>query len=140
MKKTILVALLSIFIFACKKYEEGPMFSLRSKEERLANTWKVKQYFENGVDKTKDFLDEFKNFVMNISKNNTYTLSYDDSYYDDKYSESGTWYFNTGKTSVIFIDDDNCASTWKILKLKEKEFWAEIIEDDMKIEIRLISS
>lgn len=40
--KIILTILLSIIISGCKKYEEGPFLSLRSKNHRIEGNWKVK--------------------------------------------------------------------------------------------------
>ena len=40
------------FITSCKKYPDGPEFSLRTRKERLANTWKVDNYKINGTDFT----------------------------------------------------------------------------------------
>lgn len=135
--RTITVLLfITLIIAACKKYEEGPLFSFRSKEERLSNTWKVKQYFENGVDKTNDFNNVFNGYVMTINKENTYTLSYK-AFGLIPYSEAGSWYFNTNKTSVTFKNNNN-TSTWKILKLMEKELWGEYKDSNKTYEIHLI--
>lgn len=40
--KIILAVLLAIIINGCKKYEEGPFISLRSKNQRIEGNWKVK--------------------------------------------------------------------------------------------------
>ncbi len=51
--KKINLLLLSIFIgsflfVGCKKYEEGPLLSLRSATSRITGTWKVENRFFNG--------------------------------------------------------------------------------------------
>lgn len=136
MRTIIALSLIAMFIVGCKKYEEGPMFSFRSKEERLANTWKVQQWFENGVDSTNDFNNIFNGYVMTINKGNTYTLTYK-AFGLISYSEAGSWYFNTDKTSVTFKHNNN-TSTWKILKLMEKELWGEYTDSNKTYEIHLI--
>lgn len=47
-KLTIYLSLLLIVATTCKKYEEGPAISLRSKENRLYQTWKGKEIYRNG--------------------------------------------------------------------------------------------
>ena len=47
-----------LLIGSCGKYEEGPLISLRSKEQRVANQWKVADAHKYGVDITP----EFKNY------------------------------------------------------------------------------
>ncbi len=137
MKKCVLIIAVSLFLLSCKKYEEGPLFSFRSKTERLSNTWKVQQYFENGVDKTNDFNNIFKDYIMTISKENSYTITYK-AFGIINYSEAGTWYFNTDKTKVTFKNNNNNTSTWKILKLMEKELWSEYIDTNKTIKVHLI--
>lgn len=60
MKRIIYFLLLSIFMFSCSKYEDGPVLSLRSKKERVAAEWEVTEYRFNGLDqfKPQDFEDE----------------------------------------------------------------------------------
>ena len=60
MKKHLitLAALLFLCAPACKKYDEGPALSLRSKKSRIANKWKVDKLFKNGVDSTKYYAAE----------------------------------------------------------------------------------
>ncbi len=137
MKTISALFLLTVIAIGCKKYEEGPIFSLRSKKERLANTWKVAQWLENGVDKTNDFNNIFNGYVMTINKENTYSLTYK-AFGIIPYSESGSWYFNTNKTSVTFKNNNNNTSTWKILKLMEKELWGEFKDSNKVIKVHLI--
>ncbi len=138
MKKIAYLLLIAASMYACKKYEEGPFVSFRSAEERLANTWMVKQYFENGVDKTNDFNNVFKDYTLTISKGNSYTLAYK-VFGLVNYSESGVWNFNSNKTKVTFKNTNNNTSTWTIIKLYEKELWGEYTDSGNKtIELHLI--
>ena len=52
-KITLIISCISII--SCKKYEEGPAFSLMSKKARLSNIWQVNQYLLNGEDKTEAY-------------------------------------------------------------------------------------
>jgi hypothetical protein len=123
---------MSVLFFQCKKYPEGPTISLRSKAERLANSWKVQKLLINNVDSTTAFTNVLKDYTVNITK----TGSYNTSYYvtipvfgNISNTESGTWAFSSDKKNVmltpqsITIGSLPSPSTSQILKLKEKELW-----------------
>ena len=75
MKNTIIYLLLALFaISGCKKYDEGPAISLRSKEARLCKEWKMDKLQLNGVDVTGD--DDYG--VTEYKKDGSVTVSYDD--------------------------------------------------------------
>jgi len=140
MKKitSLSIILIAIIFASCKKYPEGPSISFRSKVERLSNTWHVKQYFENGVDKTNDFNNICQNYTLTINKNETYTLTYK-AFGLINYSEAGAWSFNTDKTGVTFKNNsNNQTSNWTILKLLETELWGKYIDSNKTIEVHLI--
>lgn len=49
MKKiSFYLLLVAILAGGCKKYEEGPLISFRSKEKRLCQDWEVDKYIANG--------------------------------------------------------------------------------------------
>jgi hypothetical protein len=134
MKKILLLICPIIFVLSCNKYEDGPSFSLHTKTHRLANSWIFGQVFEtpsNGTrtDRTDDYKTAYYEFNLIIDKGNTYSLSY--SLFNlTAYTESGTWVYNGDKTHVYFNKTSNSSgsgfdSDWTILKLKEKELWAE---------------
>jgi hypothetical protein len=56
MKAGIIMLLLttaSLFsIQSCNKYDDGPLVSIRSRTERVSNTWKVENYKVNNDDLT----------------------------------------------------------------------------------------
>lgn len=128
MKKIFLYFLLIVFtsslITSCKKYPDGPSISLLSRKARLANTWHLSSYSENGVDKTTDFNNIFQNAVITITKDGSYSLKYRAFGLTD-YSETGTWrftnddnYFETNPTSGT-----GSVGQHYILRLKDKELW-----------------
>ena len=118
--------LIVLFAFsdACKKYEDGPVFSIRSKKERMSNTWKIEYYSENGIDKTDYFNSTFVNALFAINKDKSYLLSYKFNNVVD-YLETGTWAFNSNKTFVLFYKTAPTTDTtdMKINRLKEDELW-----------------
>lgn len=131
---------LSAFIFLsftllfseCKKYPDGPALSLRSKKERIANTWKVNQLKIDGVDSTSYYTNLLQDYTITFTKSGNYTISYYisiPSFGNIPNSENGTWAFSSNKENLdlkpssIFLGDLPSQSTWQILKLYEKELW-----------------
>lgn len=47
----ILLVLSVLLLFGCKKYEEGPSISFRTKKARLTNAWNIeRKVFPNGTE------------------------------------------------------------------------------------------
>jgi len=114
---------------SCKKYEEGPAISFRSKKSRVVNSWKVDKIIING--QPESFTDDI---TFNFKKDNTYEVLYDGE------REAGTWDFNSNKEELILKENgSSSAEIWKIIKLKNNELWVEFIDYDDKIEIRFKS-
>ena len=125
--KTLLLSLIllpAFLFFGCKKYEEGPGFSLRSKKERVSNDWKASAFTENGVDKLAEFNAEYQNGKFTIAKTGNFIFTFKQFGITDT-ELSGKWYFNDDKTKLLFNQTlpitDNWS--WDILKLKERELW-----------------
>ena len=120
---------------SCKKYEEGPIISFRSKKSRIANKWKVSAVFKNGMDSTSyyaaagSWVDMDKNGnadVMVIQSNGTIS---------DTTNSEGRWELHEKNTvfALILTDlltNDVDTSSWLITRLKEKEFWLEEKDKD----------
>jgi len=127
---------LSMVATSCKKYEEGPVLSLRSKKARVVNKWKAEKVTENGKDVTADYRDitwEFKDdnkFVITVSGSGGLSITL-----------NGTWEFNNDKTKIITILNGERTES-EILRLKEKSLWIKQVETDAgvttTIEIHLI--
>lgn len=129
----------ALFLFAgltciglsrCKKYEEGPAISFRSKTARVANTWKVESYTVNGVDLTST--------LNNINYTETYDKDGNYSYSSTLGSGSGKWEFQSSKEQIKRSGVSGQSSeTLIILKLKQKEFWYYYMDGNDKNEIHL---
>jgi hypothetical protein len=122
-KATLLFLFLIGIATSCKKYEEGPSFTLLSKKARIANTWKLDRYYENNVEKTSDAQTVFKDFVLVIDNNNMkYTKTFK-AFGLLNYNETGSWAFSSNQSDVDFKPDDSNIKpyAWKILKLKNTE-------------------
>jgi hypothetical protein len=148
MKKfAFLFCSIALVFSACNKYDDGPTLSLNTKTHRLANTWRIDQVFEttqNGTktDKTTAYKNAYVNYMMNITKKETYTITYR-PYNIGDYSEAGTWQFSAGKVNVIFVNANGNSSAigsiWTITRLKEKELWMRTVNsNNTTIEVHLL--
>lgn len=141
----IIAVIFSIAFVSCKKYPEGPSFSLLTKKERLSNSWRIQQYKFNGGDSTSFIKSHvFSGYILNINKNGEYSFSYNliIGSLVFPFAEAGTWAFSEDKKKVIFTKESGnttaasgAIATWEILRLKEKEFWAKYTQNDDVTEI-----
>ena len=130
--KVLLSVMLVAVVFSnqsCKKYEDGPAVSLRSKKARVVNEWVVKKIYENGSEQDMtgltlwlDFNDDWtgRSYVK-------YSLNGDSESEDEQFD----WEFNSDKTKVIidYKDKDIDNDELVILKLYEDEFWFKETDD-----------
>ena len=126
--KILPVVLLSFVFIAitngCKKYEEGPVISLRSKEARLVNSWKFDEIvFEGETNLTKSSLvtQAYVN-VVEFKKDNTFMFKLNETVLAE-----GNWSFNKHKTAIELsytsTFSNNSTERLQILKLKSADFW-----------------
>ena len=119
---SIPILALTLSITSCKKYEEGPMISLRSKKERMANTWKVVKATDDGKDITSSY-DQYDLQMLtdgDASIAAIYTIG-DISF---EFETNGTWDFNDNKEELeLDMENDKADLAYNILKLKEDELW-----------------
>ncbi len=101
---------------SCKKYEEGPAISLRSKKARVVNVWKAEKATEDGRDVTNDY----KNITWEFKDDGKFIITVKDASFS--LSLNGTWEFNSDKTKIITIMDGEKTES-EILRLKEKSLW-----------------
>lgn len=140
MKRILLFALISFIVFSCKKYPEGPAISLLTKTHRVSHSWVTTQILEDGIDKTSSYQSAYKDYNLIIYKAGNYSVSYL-AFGLLSYSESGNWAFNSEKTYINFDPSSNTnpSNPWKVIKLKNDEFWA--LDEDFngkKLELHFI--
>ena len=113
---------------SCKKYDEGPALSLKSKKSRVANEWKIEYAydFKDGEDETADYFGE----TWEFSKDGEW-LERENGSID----KSGTWEFVSDKETLKIVRTGTGSSTdhYDILKLKEKEMWLKDDEDELHL-------
>lgn len=133
-KRTAFIPLLFIALLSCKKYDEGPGFSLRTKKARLCNEWSVKQYFENHEDKTSSYRNLIPEEVMELKKNGTYSYNEVSNWPWGSPSDAGKWEWKDDKESFVTTSETQSKTTeYHVLKLKESELWVETTDSTGKL-------
>lgn len=105
-----------IFIFmaplyqGCKKYDEGPAFSLRSKKTRLIGEWEVTSYLEN----EKDVLNNGEKVI----------IGYDNCQYTETYKGNLSYVFEFEKgEDVIITENYNYSSYSKEYNTSDPDYY-----------------
>lgn len=132
----LIMAVTGLFTFTmCNKYDEGPMLSLRSKTERVANNWKVAQAIEDGKDVTGDY----NKYELDLTKTGNARLSAEYKFVrvSYKFETDGTWSFVNDKENISFnYKNDDADAVYRILKLHEDEMW--LRKDGTTLEFHLV--
>jgi hypothetical protein len=119
-----------ISLQSCQKYPDGPMFSMRSRAERVSNEWQVDNYSINGT----DFTSLVSNYTEIFTKDGDYSYSW------GLLDGSGTWKFQNNDEEIQLTGTDNQSDRkLVILKLEEDAFWYYYIAGNDKYEIHLVS-
>ncbi len=117
-----IVASATLLLGSCKKYEEGPMVSLKSKKERVSNTWKIEKAYRNGNDVTSDY-DQYE-LQMLTDGDARLVAIYTFGDFTFEAETDGTWNFQNDKEEIrLDFENDDADNVYQILKLKEKELW-----------------
>lgn len=117
--------ILCISIISCKKYEDGPAFSLMSKKARVSNIWKVDTYYLNGVDKTTEYRQLITREKLVIYQSGNFEYSELSNWIWAVPNYTGTWKFVNNKSDLEMTPDNIAVKTktCKILRLKNKQLW-----------------
>lgn len=132
---TLMLMLAGMFMLpSCKKYEDGPALSLRSKKARIANEWQIERVYEKGSDVTNDF-DEY---TLDLTKDNSATLTYTyrNAGFTIQLSTRGTWALVDDKENLrLDFDNNDSDGNFRILRLKEKELWLREMGGDTELHL-----
>lgn len=112
--KVLAFAVLAVVMTACNKYEEGANFSLRSAKARLVNTWTLVSYTIDGSSQTIN-----GTLTYDIQKDGTAIVTASSGGFS--FSDTGSWEFNSDKTSVILTDSNGGTDTYELVMLKNKD-------------------
>ena len=113
----------------CKKYEEGPRLSMRSKKARVANEWQYEKVTSpNGADMTAYFI----NHSIEFKKDGSYIGTEGTS------SWTGTWQFASDKEDLVLTESGSGdAHTYRIIRLKNKALWFTMVTSNGVYEYHL---
>jgi hypothetical protein len=139
-KNLILISAVMLIFTSCK-YEEGPTVSLRSKEERLCNEWKIDKKLTNGVENT--LTEAELQTIVEFKKGGDYSITV--PILGVYVVFNGTWEFYDNKEKIITTYEANVLGTnvmqkdtSKILRLMEKELWLEGKDSTDIVEIHYV--
>jgi len=121
-------ALLCLFLIGCKKYDEGPGLSFRSKSERVANVWKISYAYD--IKDTLIVTGDYTGETWEFNKSGGFTERS-----NGIIDKTGTWNFISNKEKIT-VNLPGDTTTFTILMLKEKEMWLK----DSQEELHLISA
>jgi hypothetical protein len=125
----VCAVLILLGVQGCQKYSDGPMISLNSRTERVANTWKVDNYKLNGD----DFTSLVSGYTETYSKDGNYSYSW------GALSGTGTWAFQNKDAEIRITGTNNQTTvTLYIQKLEEKQFWYYYMDGNDKKEFHMI--
>ena len=99
MKRYVFLLMVIIFITSCKKYEEGPKFTLRTPEKRLETTWATDKISINN-----QVYDD--NIQVTFSKKETPHTDYDGDFNLSENYTIDTVTYNTGLYGFWQLSDD----------------------------------
>jgi hypothetical protein len=137
MKKTTItiIGIIAMLIFTeCKKYQEGPLISFRSKKSRIEGKWKYSKVLLNGVEKTSDLI----NAELEFGTDGTFCNKRNMPGISNPQESKGTWELANNDLCIDFtfvgVYGGTTVQRWNILKLKKGELWLDYIGYDSKIE------
>jgi hypothetical protein len=112
----------SIGLSSCSKYEDGPAFSLRSKKDRITNTWRVERATNGGSDVT----GAFNQYELEMLSSGAASLAalYTLGILTFEFQTNGTWSLTNNNEDLRLDFDNNAADkTYEILRLMKDELW-----------------
>jgi len=131
---TLLVLTAVTALAGCKKYDDGPVFSLRSREERIANTWRV----EKAMDGSNDVTSAFTQYELRLTRDRdaTLTASYTLGALTFDFQTNGTWDFENSMEDLrLNFENDAADANYEILRLKETELWLRDKGGDLELHL-----
>ena len=128
----------SLFIIvgmvSCSKYEDGPAISVRSKKDRLTNTWKMNRAFEGGEVVTENY----EQFMLQLLDGGYTKWVYIATFNDrtEEYETEGTWEFSDSKEELVLnMENDHLDQSFIILKLDKEHLW--LLDESSDRELQL---
>ncbi|MEO6303497.1 MAG: hypothetical protein ABIP51_10000 [Bacteroidia bacterium] len=156
--KIIVVLFFILVLFTCcKKYPEGPFFSLRTSLNRLAGYYVLDKYIVNDIDST-DLIPPCNNLnnlnytsadgryyfqfdrhdnIKGIDGIGNYILVAHKNKIDISYNSGLNYFFPFTQGRNLLEPIKGFAGEWEIRKLSNKEFWIKETAGNLTFEVRL---
>jgi hypothetical protein len=103
---------------SCRKYEDGPAISFRTKKARLVNAWKAEQVLASGTDIT----GQYNELTFTFNRDGSYSQTVH-VVSQNPVTTNGSWEFKSSKEEIFLSYNQGGSNYITILKLKHKEFW-----------------
>ncbi len=117
-----MLSLTILFISSCTKYEDGPMFTFRSKTKRISHTWVYDAIIYNSQGTT--VTTNLPNLTMTFDADGKYT---ENTGYAGTYKFSGAVDLEITKSKS---GDSTVTQKWEITRLSTKELWLRLSNVD----------
>lgn len=117
--KVLSLAISLLVGFSCKKYDEGPALSLRTKKQRLTGDWTMAAILKDGKDVTSTYYVKttLLDYHFLIEKDGRFAIT-------GSGQSAGTWELSDHKRDLVLIPDLSAIKeTYQIQRLTEKELW-----------------
>lgn len=121
-KSFMLTVLVLLAASSCRKYEDEPSYSLRTRKARVVNKWIVEQVVFEGNDITKDYLNG-NDLIFVYKKDKKYVVEW------GNYKDHGTWDFDQSQHRILASSYDSPynSTIWEINKLEHKRMWVTVV-------------
>ena len=118
---TTVLAIAVIALTGCKKYEDGPSFTLLTKKARVAGDWMVEKKISNGTDVTSTYRLFTTSETITLEKDGGLNAVYNNSL-GGSTTQVGTWAFDDKKEHLVTVVGGTTTSDI-IIKLTNTELW-----------------
>lgn len=117
---TVMILTGAISIQSCKKGDDDPVISLKSRKDRFTNTWTLTKMEKNGA--AQDI--NGATYIYQVYNSGTLTQTIEGSVFGfpTRSVKDGTWEFVNDEEDVKVTIDNN-PTTYNVQRLASKELW-----------------
>lgn len=121
-----LIAVFSLTFSSCKKGEDDPVVSLKTRKDRFTNTWVLTKYEKNGVNQDISG----STYTYDVFNNGTLTQTIEGSVFGfpTRSVKNGNWEFVNDEEDVKITIDDS-PTTYNVQRLASNELWLKQLKD-----------
>lgn len=132
----IVILIVSCAVSSCRKYEEGPNVSFRTKKARVTNNWRIESAELNGNEVSLDPLwAKQKHYMYRDGK---YIITIVDPITLEARNLQGNWKLYDHDTKIAlttknFSGNIDSTNEFNILKLYNKQFWIRKVDNSLEL-------